>query len=77
MLSNRQIISEKIEIDKIGSTKLSKDQLCQQMCQIDIEKMQSKKKRNSSSSLDNISTACVIGNIQVDNDIDFKLVEPI
>ena len=39
--------------------------------------MRSKKKRKATSSLDNISTSCVLGNNHVDNDIDFNMVEPI
>ena len=39
--------------------------------------MQSKNKRKATSSLDNISTSCVIGNNHVDNDIDFNMVEPV
>ena len=77
MLSNPQTISEKIEIEEIGSTKLSKDELCRQMCQICINKMQSKNKRSATSSLDNISTSCVLGNNHLDNDINFNMVEPI
>ena len=38
--------------------------------------MQSKNKRKATSSLDNISTSCVIGNNYVANDIDFNMVEP-
>ena len=35
------------------------------------------KEKKATSSLDNISTSCVIGNNHVDNDIDFNIVEPI
>ena len=38
--------------------------------------MQSKNKRKVTSSLDNISTSCVIGNNHIANDIDFNMVEP-
>ena len=62
---------------KNGSIKLSKDQLCRQRRQIRIEKMRSKNKRKATSSLDNISTSCVIGNNHVDNDINFNMVEPV
>ena len=39
--------------------------------------MRSKTKKKATSSLDNISTSCVLGNNQVDNDINFNMVEPI
>ena len=39
--------------------------------------MQSKKKREATSSLDNISTSCVINNDHVDNDSNFNMVEPV
>ena len=76
-MSNPWTISAKIENEKIGSTKLSKDELCQQMRVICIEKMQSKNKRKATSSFDNISTSRVLGNNHADNDIDFNMVEPI
>ena len=44
------------------------------MLQIRIEKMQSKNKIKATSSLDNISTSCVIGNNHVANDITFNMV---
>ena len=77
MLSNPQTISKKIEIEEIGSTKLSKDELCWQRHQICIKKMWSKNKRKVNSSLYNISTSCVIGNNHVDNDININMVEPV
>ena len=77
VLSNPQTISEKIENEEIGSIKLSKDQLCRQRRQNHIKKMRSKNKRKSTSSLDNISTSCKIGNNNVDNDIDFNMVAPV
>ena len=39
--------------------------------------MQSKNKRKANSLLDNISSSCVIGNNNVDNDTNFNLVEPV
>ena len=39
--------------------------------------MKSKNKRIATSSLDNISTSCEIGNNHVDYDIDFNMVEPV
>ena len=39
--------------------------------------MRSKNKRKATSSLDYISTSCVIGNNHVDNDIDFSMVESV
>ena len=75
-LSNPQTNSEKVENDEIDSTKLSKDELCRQRRQICIEKMQSENKRKATS-LDDISTSCVIGNNHVDNNIDFNMVEPV
>ena len=77
MSSNPWTISEKIENEVIGSTKLSKDQLCWQIRQICIENMWSKHKRKKTSSLDDISTSCVLGNNHVDNDINFNMVEPV
>ena len=71
-----QTISEKCENNEIGSTKLTKHQLCQQRRQIRIEKMRSKNKRKSNSSFNNVSTSCAILNNHVDNNIDFNLVEP-
>ena len=74
---NPQTISENEEKNKIGSTKLSKDQLSQQRRKSRIEKMQSKNDRKATSQLDNILTSYVKGNNNVDNDIDFYMVEPI
>ena len=42
-----------------------------------MEKMRSKHKRKTTSSLDNISTSCLIDNNHVANDIDFNMVEPV
>ena len=39
--------------------------------------MRSKNKRKATSSLDNISTSCVIGINHVANDIDFNMIEPV
>ena len=39
--------------------------------------MRSKNKRKGTSSLDNISTSCVLGNNDVANDIDFNMVKPV
>ena len=76
-VSNSQTISEKRENNGICSTKLSKDQLCQQRRKIRIEKTRYKNKSKATSSLDNLSTSCVIGNDYVDNDIYFNMVKPI
>ena len=64
-------------IKLLGSTKLSKDQLCRRRRQIHLEKMRSKTKRKATSSLDIILTSCVIGNKHVANDINANMVEPV
>ena len=46
---------------------------CPKINYVDKEKMQSKNKRKATS-LDNISTSCVLGNSHVDNDIAFNIV---